>query len=233
MPIFPARKREYVVVSVGGSLFVPGDIDTEFLTTFRRTILSLVEKGFSFAIVTGGGKTARKYQAAGVEVANLSTLERDWVGIYVNNMHAEFFRIIFGKDAALSIVTDFSAHIPHSHPVVLVGAEAPGHSSDFDAVMVAKKLGAKKVINLSNIDYVYTADPKVDPNAQIIEKISWSEFRNIIPKTWEAGLSSPFDPLAAEEAEKLHLEVAIINGKKLDEFEHYLNEESFIGSVIS
>jgi len=34
-----------------------------------------------------------------------------------------------------------------------------GHSSDFDAVMLAKIYGAKTVINLSNIDYVLLGIP--------------------------------------------------------------------------
>jgi uridylate kinase len=34
------------------------------------------------------------------------------------------------------------------------------YSTDFDAVMLAKNFGAKKVINLSNIDYAYDKDHK-------------------------------------------------------------------------
>jgi len=46
-------------------------------------------------------------------------------------------------------------------------------------------------------------------------------------------LSAPFDPIAAKEADSLNLEVAVINGKKLEEFEKYLNDEPFMGTVIS
>ena len=35
-------KREYVVVSVGGSLIVPDGIDTQFLSSFRTLILKKV-----------------------------------------------------------------------------------------------------------------------------------------------------------------------------------------------
>jgi uridylate kinase len=56
-----------------------------------------------------------------------------------------------------------------------------------------------------------------------IEQTNWADFRKLIPDRWDPGLSSPFDPIAAKEAESLGLEVAIINGKKLDEFENYLS----------
>jgi uridylate kinase len=88
-------------------------------------------------------------------------------------------------------------------------------------------------VNLSNIDYVYTADPRTDPSATKIETISWSEFRKLIPSEWDPGLSSPFDPVAAREAEALGLEVAVINGMDLEAFGNYIDGKSFVGTVIS
>ncbi len=228
-----AQERERVVVSVGGSLIVPDQIDVHFLSALRAFVLDQIGRGFSFAIVTGGGKTARRYMAAGKEVAQLAKEETDWIGISVNCMHAEFLRIIFGEHAAPDIVKDFKKPVPTKHPVILVGAEKPGHSSDVDAVIVARLLDAKRVVNLSNIDYVYDKDPRTNPDARKIEKISWAEFRRIIPDHWDPGLSSPFDPIAAKEAEQLGLEVAIMNGSKLNEFSSYLGNKTFVGTIIS
>ncbi len=47
------------------------------------------------------------------------------------------------------------------------------------------------------------------------------------------GLSSPFDPIAAKEAERLRLEVAVMNGANLAEFEKYISGQPFIGTIIS
>lgn len=226
-------KREYVVVSVGGSLIVPDEIDTNFLSLFRSIILSYLAKGFSFAIVAGGGKTARRYQAAARAVTLVSNETNDWIGLEVNNMHAEFLKSLFGEHAYPHVIKNFSTSFPTTHPILCIGAEKPGHSSDFDAVVAARKLQVKKLVNLSNIDYVYTADPKKDPSAVKIEKTTWAEFRKLIPEKWEAGLSSPFDPIAARDAEKLGLEVALMNGGNLQEFENYLSCKPFVGTVIS
>ncbi len=96
----------------------------------------------------------------------------------------------------------------------------------------ALRHGARIVVNLSNIDYVYTADPREDPAAERIEEISWSEFRKIIPAEFSPNLSSPFDPTAAREAAEAGIEVAVINGAQLGEFVKYLDGEAFAGTRI-
>jgi uridylate kinase len=79
---------------------------------------------------------------------------------------------------------------------------------------------------------VYTADPRINPDATKIERTTWSDFRKLIPSEWDPGLSSPFDPIAAKEAERMKLEVAVINGAKLAEFEKYIEGQPFTGTVI-
>jgi uridylate kinase len=227
-------KREYVVVSVGGSLIVPDEIDTTFLTNFRELILKKTNDGLSFFIITGGGKTARRYQQAAHAVLGDSDPEDlDWLGIHSTRLNAHLFRALFSKQAQARIVKNPTRKVGGRSSVIIGAGWKPGWSTDYCAVMAAKRLGAKKLINLSNIDYVYDKDPRVFPDAVKIEKSTWADFRKLIPDHWDPGLSSPFDPVAAKEAEALGLEVAIINGKKLNEFENYLSNKEFIGSVIS
>jgi uridylate kinase len=123
--------------------------------------------------------------------------------------------------------------IPETFDVVVAAGYRPGCSTDLRAIQIAQRVGAKKVINLSNIDYVYTADPKTNPEAKRIEDISWEEFRALIPKEWDPGLSSPFDPIAAKEAAELQIEVVIINGDKPQALADYLDGKEFIGTKIS
>lgn len=227
-------KREYVVVSVGGSLIVPDQIDTVFLKSFRELLLSEVENGKSFFIITGGGKTARRYQQAAEDVrGGLSRDDVDWLGIHSTRLNAHLMRALFLEEAQERIVKNPTRSIRGNHSIIVGAGWKPGWSTDYCAVMAAKKLGAHKLVNLSNIDYVYTADPKKDPSATKIEKINWADFRELIPKDWDPGLSSPFDPVAAREAHAGKLEVAIMNGGKLEEFGKYLKGEPFAGTVIS
>jgi uridylate kinase len=225
--------KERIVVSVGGSLIVPDQIDTDFLIRFKALILEKVQRGFTFSIIAGGGKTARRYQDAANAVTPLSQFDLDWLGIHSTRLNAQLLRNIFVGYAHPQVIKNPTIDIEAEEPIIIAAGWQPGCSTDYDAVLMAKNLGATHLVNLSNIDYVYTADPKKDKNAKKIEKISWAEFRKVIPEEWNPGLSSPFDPVAAKEAEVLGLEVAIINGAKLEEFSNYLDGQPFVGTIIS
>jgi uridylate kinase len=230
--------EETIIISLGGSLIVPENIDVDFLKEFKSLILSHVEKGKKFVIDTGGGKICRKYQAAAKEIVDASKEDLDWIGLTVNNVNAQLVRVIFGKDACKKVFYDLREEGLRDsvlqYPIVIGGALEPGHSSDFDAVLAAKNIGAKKIINLSNTDYVYDSDPKINPNAKKIEQISWTDYRNIIPKEWtHAGLNSPFDPIASKMAQENGISVFIMNGKPIDNLAKCLNGEKFMGTIIS
>ena len=49
---------EIIVISVGGSLICPDNIDVSFLKKLKEVIVKHVEKGKRFVLITGGGRTA-------------------------------------------------------------------------------------------------------------------------------------------------------------------------------
>ena len=227
-------EKETIVISLGGSLIVPDQIDVDFLKSFKDLILTQIKNGKKFVIITGGGKLCRRYNVAASEVSKLSNNELDWLGIYSTRFHAEFLRFILGEEnVEEKIILDPSLPVDFNKKIIIGGGWKPGNSTDLCAVSIAKVVGAKKVINLSNTDYVYDSDPKINPNAQKIEKISWADYRKLIPNEWNPGLNSPFDPIASKMAEETGVQVIIMNGKPIDNFEKCLNGESFLGTVIS
>jgi len=224
---------ETIVISLGGSLIIPDQIDTGFLKDFKSLILAQVAQGKKFIITTGGGKLCRRYQDVAKELASPSHDDLDWIGIASLKLNAEFVRVIFGEQAHKKVISNFSESFYSDKPIIIGSAYEPGHSTDWDAILAAKTFGAKKVINLSNTDYVYDSDPKINPNAKKKEQISWAGYMAIIPKEWHPGLNSPFDPTASKDAEKAGIEVDILNGKNIQNLEKCLNGEKFIGTRIS
>lgn len=215
-------------------MIVPDGIDTDFLTRFRALISEKVSQGFSFYIIAGGGKLARRYQDAGKEVlGDLSREDLDWLGIHSTRLNAHLMRTVFREQAYRRVMKNPTRSVEADEPVIVGAGWKPGWSTDYCAILAANALGAKKVVNLSNIDYVYTADPRKDPEAKKIERIGWAEFRKLIPDEWDPGLSSPFDPVAAKEAETAGLEVAILNGAHLERFSDYLDGKPFEGTIIA
>ncbi len=225
------KQKETIIVSVGGSLIFPNEIDTEFLKNFRELILSEIKKNKRFVIICGGGKICRKYQEAANSVSQLTKEDTDWLGIHVTRLNANLMRTLF-LDITREEVIDNPNEKKEFDKLLIACGWKPGCSTDNDAVLMAKTLGIKKIANLTNIDYIYDKNPKEFKDAKPIKNISWKEFRKILPAEWKPGLNSPFDPVAAKEAEKLKIEIVSINGNNLKNFENYLNNKDFIGSSV-
>ena len=224
---------EKIVISLGGSLIVPDEIDVNFINNFKNAVNSFTEKGKKFVIITGGGRLCRKYQEAAIAITNLNPEELDLLGIYSTHFNAQFMKFVFGQDANPSIITDPTLPINFEKPIVIGGGWKPGNSTDLVAVTIAKSIGAKTIINLSNTDYVYDSDPKFNDEAKKIEKISWREYRKIIPESWHPGLNSPFDPIASKLAEENSISVVTMNGKNISNLTSFLEGKDFEGTTIS
>ncbi len=225
--------EETIVISLGGSLIVPDELDTDFLKSFKELIVSEVNKGKKFLIITGGGKICRKYQDGAKILSTPNDDDLDWIGIASLRLNAELVRVIFGDYANHNVIPDLSLDFHFEKPVLVASAYKPGQSTDYGAVLGAKKLGAKKIINLSNVDYVYDSDPRINKDAKKFEKISWDEYRALIPAEWNPGLSSPFDPIASKMAHEEGMSVYILNGKPIENVARVLIDESFLGTIIS
>jgi uridylate kinase len=221
------------IISLGGSLIVPGEIDTKFLQNFRTIIESRIRAGEKFLIITGGGKTARRYQQAAKSVGDLDPDDLDWLGIHSTRLNGHLMRTIFRKHAHQRIITNPKQLEPGEEPVMIAAGYRPGWSTDYVAILLAKKYGAKVVVNLSNIDFVFDKDPKKHKDARPIKNISWQDFRKIVGDKWDPGLNLPFDPVASKLAQKLKLKVIVMNGGKLENLKNFLSGKKFQGTVIS
>jgi uridylate kinase len=222
--------KENIIVSLGGSLVAPNEIDVTFLKNFKKVISKHLEKR-RFFIFVGGGKIARYYQGALSEFG-ADNKERDWMGISITRLNAEVVRQAFDKNAFEKVIGDPTKKVNSRRDVAVFGGYKPGWSTDYCSVLLAKNMGIKTIINVTNIDYVYDKDPNKFKDAKAIKEIVWKEFRKLIPDKWTPGLSAPFDPRASKMAEILKIKVAMINGKNLDQMENFLNGKSFTGTLI-
>ncbi|MFA6027821.1 MAG: UMP kinase [Patescibacteria group bacterium] len=223
--------KKNAIISLGGSLIVPNGVDIRFLKKFKSLILKHLRE-YNFVIFTGGGKIAREYQKAGKEVGGISQTQMDWLGIWASILNAQLIKNIFKNEAYTEIITVPTKKIKWEKPLIIGAGWKPGWSTDFDAVKLAQINKIDKVINLSNIKYVYNKDPKKFKDAKKIEKICWPDFRRIIGYKWKPGLNAPFDPVAAELAEKSRIKVAIIGGENLIELDNCLKNNKFKGTLI-
>ncbi|GHV74582.1 uridylate kinase [Spirochaetia bacterium] len=224
------------VISLGGSIVAPDAVDVAFLTNFvaliREFLRADAERRFIF--VVGGGGPARVYQKAYREIALAagSDTEADWIGVMATRLNAQLVKALMGEWCSQDVVTDPTQAAAMTGKVLVAAGWKPGFSSDNDAVLLAERFQADTVINLSNIERVYTADPKQDPNAKPLDAISWPDFRALVGDEWTPGKNVPFDPVASRRAAELGLKVICAAGRDLPNLRKILRGEAFRGTTI-
>ena len=224
------------VISLGGSIVAPDGVDVNFLKDFVNIIRSFIEADSNrrFIFVVGGGGPARQWQKAYRETTGGGAKheEADWIGIMATRLNAQLVKAVMGEWCAQEVVTNPGQVDPLTGRVLVAAGWKPGFSTDYDAVLLAERFKADAVINLSNIEKVYTADPKEDPNARPIDRISWADFRSIAGEEWVPGKNVPFDPVASRHAEKIGIKVICAAGKNLENLKKILRGEEFFGTTI-
>lgn len=225
-------KGKIFVISLGGSLVVPGDIDFFLLKKFKIFIKNQIKKGKKFIIIVGGGKTARKYQQIAQKLAIVSKGDLDWLGIHATRLNAHLLLTIFRKYSYFRIIKDPKKKVNFKEKILFAAGWKPGFSTDYDAVWLAKTYASDTIINLTNIDYVYDKDPQKYKNAKPFKSITWADYLNLFDRKWFPGMSLPFDPLASRLAQKFGFKCLIINGKKLTEVGKFLAGRDFKGTLI-
>lgn len=228
------KKKNLYVISLGGSIIVPDHgLNVRFLKPFVKLIRDRVKLGDRFVIVTGGGSTARRYINDGSKISNITDDDLDWLGIHATRLNAHLMRTILRDIAHPVVVKDPSRKLKTWKTPVLIGAGwRPGNSTDYIAVRFAKQLGAKKVINISNIEYLYDKDPNKYKSAKKVLEMSWKDYRKMVGNKWDPGMNLPFDPVASRLAEQSNLEVILVGGKSVGNIKKVFEDKKYKGSVI-
>ncbi|HYF04758.1 MAG TPA: UMP kinase [Patescibacteria group bacterium] len=220
------------VISLGGSLLVPNDIDTAFISNFVSLMKRLTRKGFKFILIAGGGKLCRTYQSAAKALRTVSDVELDAMGIATTKVNAELLRIALGNLAQPAVYQE-PQKIRWDAPIAVAGGWKPGRSTDDVSIHFAKANKISAVVNLSNIEKLYTADPKVYKNAKPIDSINWNGFIKTIGTKRIPGGNYPFDPVAAKSAKTLDIKVYVASGQNLTNLYDLLHQKPFQGTVIN
>lgn len=231
------KNEKIFVISLGGSVIVPKpeEINVPFLKEFRKLILKFLKKRCRFVIVVGGGKICRFYQAAAERVVKVIPEDQDWLGIHCTRLNAHLLRTIFREECCPVILDNPFKKVPKNFlekPVIIGAGWRPGSSTDYDTILLAKKFGVKRIINLSNIPFVYDRDVNKFKSVKKFLDISWPEYRKLITEKWTPGLSAPFDPIAAKMAQKLNIKAVVIKGTDLRNLENIFEGKEFKGTTI-
>lgn len=241
-----------VVVALGGSVVCPADIDVVFLRQFKKFAESFARRGRKLVVVVGGGRLARDFQNAAAGVSPVPDEDKDWIGIHSTRLNAHLLRTIFRRTAD-PVVFDSRGKVKKlKYPVTVASGWRPGWSTDFVAAAIASDMKIPEFVVAGKPAFVYPvrsrARTQVSPGGakgraasrgiyrlatkHPYLKISWRDYRKLIPKKWKPGLHAPVDPVAAKLSDGTKLKAIIINGKNLKNFGRLLNGKEFGGTII-
>jgi uridylate kinase len=163
-------------------------IDPNRLNQYATDIKEAKELGVEIALVIGGGNIFRGVQAAdnGIDkvqgdymgmlatmingIALQSAIENQ--GVYTRLMSA----VQMDQIAEPYIRRRAVRHLEKGRIVIFgAGTGNPYFTTDTAAALRATEIGADLVIKGTNVDGIYTADPKKDPNASKIDQLTFKE----------------------------------------------------------
>ncbi len=206
-----------VVITLGGSLLTK-ELTKENFEKYARVLKKIKEKCERVVVVCGGGKICRDYQNVAKSFNSSLTL-LDRIGIVATHLNALTLISALGELAYQNVVRSVEEieNIP-KEKIIVCGGNEPGHSTDFDAALFAEAIKADFLIKATNVDGVYSDDPKIEKNARKIERLSYEEFEKILLKNkQEPGKYSLFDLSALKIVERSRIKVIILNGENEEE----------------
>ncbi len=227
--------KKVIVLSLGGSLIIPDNINSNYLRKFRAVLLRNM-KNFKFVVVCGGGATARRYiDGLNKEELKEKNYLQGLLGISSTRLNARFMNYFFGRDSKGGIPHDMKEikNLLRVHNVVFCGAlrYAKRETSDSTSAKLANYFDTA-FINLTNVSGLYTKDPRKFKDAKFIKKITWKDFHKKAEKLkFKPGQHFVLDQTGSEVIFKNKIPTYII-GKDVTQLENFLKGKSFVGTTI-
>jgi uridylate kinase len=185
----PAYRR--VVVKLSGEYLAgsqPFGIDQPTLDRVAGDIIAASELGVEIAVVVGGGNI---FRGVDVSARGVSRPTGDTMGMLATVMNCLALDSALGRKGKASRVLSALAmpqvcelftrgaalrYLAEGRIVLLAGGTGnPFFTTDTTAVLRAAEIGAQAVLKATNVDGVYSADPKIDKSAKRFERLTHSQ----------------------------------------------------------
>jgi len=222
---------EKIVISLGGSVIISEEADVNFFKKLTSMFEKLCKR-YKIYLVIGGGRTARTYIKLGREL-KFDEKTLDEIGIDITRLNAKLLaNVLEISNKKIPSTTSEAKKI--NKPIIVMGGTTPGHSTDMVGAELAEKVKANRYIIATNVDGVYDKDPNKYSDAKQLKNVSIQQLINEYGTGWDiAGKNVVIDGPALKIIKRAKLTTYVVNGKKLDQLEKAILDQSFNGTKIS
>lgn len=220
-----------VVISIGGSVLVP-DENPEYIRELAKLLKDLT-KEVEMIVVVGGGKPSRYYATMGRALGG-TDYQLDDICITITRANAGLLAVALGNTAYNGIPTEVKDCVSHktNDNIVVMGGTEPGHTTDAVSAMIAKEWKADRIVNASNVDAVYSDDPRKNPDAERFGKITIEKLKSVVYTDHQAAKSCVFDPLGVKIAMESKIDLFMINGRNFKELKNAILGKDIEGTFV-
>ena len=213
----------------------PDGPDPATLRDIVTAVHKLKEQKHEVSIVVGGGETARKYIAAAVALG-VPNVVQDQIGIAATRLNAKMLISALGDIAESEPLTTFEkavrANMKNKIPVM--GGTTPGQTTDAVAAMLAQVSHSEILIVVTNVDGVYTADPKLDPDAKKIERMTTRDLAKLLAKDeFKPGMKTILDPIAVSLLGRFKAQTLVLGKHEIKRLPEILKGGKHTGTTIT
>ncbi|MEW6592857.1 MAG: UMP kinase [Candidatus Hadarchaeota archaeon] len=223
-----------ITINLGGSVFAPEKPKAEVIQKMAGAVRELRSQKHEVLLVVGGGGPARDYIREARKV-NVSRTDLDKIGIDVTRLHARMLITALGAVAEPDPPTtvEVAARAAMTNKVPVMGGTTPGQTTDAVAAALAKVSGSEILIIFSDVGAVFTRDPKLDPKARKIERMTPKMLVDMVGREkLEPGMQTIIDPVAARVIERYKIRTIVLGESEINRLPLILAGAEHSGTVI-
>ncbi len=203
----------HVVLKLTGKVFEPGN---------ERVLLEITEilkekaSTDRLVVITGGGKTARKYVELGKELG-VSNAWLDLLGMEASRLNALLLAASLSELAYTPIPRSVDEVLQglSTGKVVVLGGLQPGQSTNAVSAMIAELVKADLLINATNVDGVYDKDPSKYPDAKPLKEVSIQQLAEMLrSQDFRPGHYELLDAVALRVIARSKIRLVFVNAFK-------------------
>jgi len=222
-----------LVLSLGGSILFPS-LEKNTLSSYVPVLKALAAKHRIFVVVGGGGEARRYIEAARKHSVDDGTC--DEIGILVTRLNATMLCAALGDAAYPRIPVNQTEAMEASlsGKIVVMGGITPGQTTDAVAAVLAERVHADAMINLTSVDGIYDKDPKKYKNAKRYDHLTPADLVETVGKgDLKAGANNVIDLVAAKVTARSRVPLIVFDGRDAGNLLQAVRTGVFSGTTIS